>query len=190
MKAITKRLLHAVFLVLACPLAILCLFGRLKALYTIGAHASATVPGIIGDYYRVAFYRMTLAHCSMVSRISYGTFFAHPEARVAADVYIGSYCVLGKVEIGPRTQIASGVQILSGRHQHSRDAEGRMLGTEHRSLSTVSIGADCWIGAAAVVMADVGPGTTVGAGSIVTKAAPGGVVVAGNPARIIATPEH
>lgn len=45
------------------------------------------------------------------------------------------------------------------------------------------IGADCWIGDAAVIMADIGDGATVGAGSVVTRSVPPATVVAGNPAR-------
>lgn len=180
-----KRLLQAVSLLIAFPFAALAFFGRSPMLYTMGAHGFAQIPGIAGDYLRIAFYRLTLKECSLDSRISFGSFFAQPDARVGSGVYIGSYCVLGRSNIGPRTQIASGVQILSGSHQHSRDSEGRVKGADTGRFTEVSIGADCWIGAAAIVMADVGAGSTVGAGSIVTRPVPAGVVVAGNPARIL-----
>jgi acetyltransferase-like isoleucine patch superfamily enzyme len=49
----------------------------------------------------------------------------------------------------------------------------------------VGIGANCWIGASAIVMAAVGEGSTIGAGSIVTKAIPARVIAAGNPARVL-----
>ena len=49
----------------------------------------------------------------------------------------------------------------------------------------VSIGKDSWIGAAAIVMTDVGDRVTIGAGSVVTKPVPDGVVAAGNPARVL-----
>ena len=49
----------------------------------------------------------------------------------------------------------------------------------------VRIGAGSWIGAAAVVMADVGPESVVGAGSVVTQPVPGGVVAAGVPSRVV-----
>ena len=185
MRQTAKALLRALFSLIAFPLAAVCGFGRIQAIYTMGAHLCALAPGIAGDYLRVAFYRMTLEECSYAARISFGTYFAHREARVAAGVYIGSYCVMGKVEIGPRTQIASGVQILSGSRQHQRDAMGQIEGAEHGVFQTVSVGADCWIGAAAVIMADIGAGATVGAGSIVTKPVDSGVVVAGNPARVL-----
>lgn len=181
-----KRLAQGVALVLVAPAALLCGFGRVRMVFTIFAHGYAQAPGILGDYLRIAFYRLTLEQCSLNSRISFGSFFAHPEARVAEGVYIGSYCVLGRVHIGARTQIASAVQVLSGKHQHARDAEGRITGSElGSSFTTVAIGEDCWIGAAAIVMADVGDRVTIGAGAIVTKAIPEGSVAVGNPARVL-----
>ena len=47
------------------------------------------------------------------------------------------------------------------------------------------IGAGAWIGSAAVVLADVGRGTIVGAGSVVTKPLPDDVIAAGVPAKVI-----
>lgn len=153
-----------------------------------GAQWCAMVPGLPGDYLRIAFCRLTLEACSPESRLQFGTFFAHPQSRIGKGVYIGSYCVLGRTTIGDRTQIASHVQILSGKRQHGRDAEGRIMGADHERFETVSIGADCWIGASAVIMAEVGAGATVGAGAIVTKPVPPGIVVAGNPAKpLVAT---
>jgi acetyltransferase-like isoleucine patch superfamily enzyme len=180
-----KRVVQAVSLVLAFPFAAIAGFGRFRLGYDLGAHSLATVPGVIGDYLRIAYYRLTLRDCSLFSRISFGSFFVHPETRIAPGVYIGSYCILGKCSIGERTQIASAVQILSGRHQHARDESGQIGGSEAGRIVEVQIGSDCWIGAAAIVMADVGDGSTVGAGSVVTRSVPPGVVAAGNPARIL-----
>jgi virginiamycin A acetyltransferase len=143
------------------------------------------VPGLPGDYMRIAYYRLTLDKCSLESRIQFGSFFAHPQATVARGVYIGSYCVLGRTSIGERTQIASGVQILSGGQQHRRDAEGRISGAEHGTFETVAIGADCWIGARAVVMAEVGEKTTIGAGSVVVRRIPPGCTAVGSPATVV-----
>jgi acetyltransferase-like isoleucine patch superfamily enzyme len=49
----------------------------------------------------------------------------------------------------------------------------------------VRIGADCWIGGGAIIMADVGPNTIIGAGAVVTRAIPANVIAAGVPARVI-----
>ncbi|HLH39844.1 MAG TPA: hypothetical protein VKX39_11910 [Bryobacteraceae bacterium] len=185
MKPAAKRIANFFFLLLALPFALLAGFGRVRPLFTMGAHLAALGPGILGDYFRAAYYRLTLAECSLAARISFGTFFAHRDARVAPGVYIGSFCVLGKVSIGERTQIASGVQILSGRRQHPRDAAGGLQGAEKGEFQRIEIGADCWIGASAIVMADVGNSSTVGAGSVVIRPVPDKIVVAGNPAKPI-----
>jgi virginiamycin A acetyltransferase len=145
------------------------------------------LPGLAGDHLRIAFYHLTLKECSLSSRISFGSFFAHPEAVVAPGVYIGSYSILGICTLGERTQIASGVHVLSGRRQHSRSQEGDIQGAESGEFSRVTIGANCWIGAGSIVMADVGEGTTIGAGSIVAKPIPANCVAVGNPAKVIKT---
>ena len=180
-----KLAANAVFLLLALPAAALSGFGRVELLFVMFAQACAMAPGLPGDFLRIAFYRLTLLDCSLGSRIGFGSFFAHREATVGSRVYIGSYCVLGRVSIGSRTQIASGVQVLSGRHQHVRDRSGQISGSQEGEFVTVTIGSDCWIGAAAIVMADIGANCTVGAGSVVTRPIPPGSVAVGSPARVI-----
>jgi acetyltransferase-like isoleucine patch superfamily enzyme len=184
-KRVLKSVALGVFLALVFPSAVLAGFGRWETAYAFLANAYALAPGKLGDYLRIAFYRLTLEACSLESCISFGSFFAHREVRLGAHVYIGSYCILGKTIIGERTQIASGVQILSGKQQHARDASGRITGSEHGAFTAVTIGADCWIGAAAVVMADVGEGSTIGAGSVVTRPIPPRSVAVGSPARVV-----
>ena len=178
-----KVAVQGLSLLVALPFAAMAGFGRFSHGFHALAQFFALVPGLIGDYTRVAFYVLTLQKCALRSRISFGSFFAHSSAVVGKGVYIGAYCVLGSCEIGEGTQIASHVQILSGPHQHHREADGYLLGASEKNFSHVTIGDCCWIGAAAVIMADVGPGTTIGAGAVVTRALPGGVVAVGNPAR-------
>jgi virginiamycin A acetyltransferase len=185
LKAAFKHVLHGVFLALAWPMALLTGFGRFESAFRFFAQWCALSPGLPGDYLRVAYYKLTLEACDLESRIEFGSFFAHPQARVAKLVYIGSYCVLGRASIGERTQIASAVQILSGRRQHARDRDGRILAGDLRTFDTVKIGADCWIGAGAIVMADVGAGSTVGAGSVVVRPIPPASVAVGSPARVV-----
>ena len=61
---------------------------------------------------------------------------------------------------------------------------------EPRSLTTgapIRIGDKCWIGGHVVVLPGVtiGERTTIGAGSVVTRSMPAGVLAAGNPCRVI-----
>lgn len=185
MKNLLKRSVQAVFLLLALPLAAIAGFGRWAGGFRFSGHVCAVAPGIVGDYLRIAFYKLTLKNCSLDSRVEFGSFFSHSGASLGDRVYIGPYCILGTCSIGDRTQIASLVQILSGRRQHSRDVSGNITGAEDGEFEEVRIGADCWIGASCVVMASVGTGTTIGAGAVVVKPIDAGVVAVGNPARVL-----
>ena len=124
------------------------------------AHVLALAPGMIGNFLRGAFYKLTLRECSIDTTIAFGSFFVHPDSSVGAYVSIGSYCVIGRASIGCRTQIASHVEITGGRHQHPRGAQG--FGSMVHGRTT--IGEGCWIGASAIVMGNVGSRTTIGAG--------------------------
>jgi acetyltransferase-like isoleucine patch superfamily enzyme len=184
-----KATVQGIALVVAFPLALLCAFGRFSLVFQTLAQLLAIVPGLPGDYLRVAYYFLTLRKCSLHSRVSFGSFFAQSSSTMGRGVYVGAYCVLGACSIGDRTQIASHVQLASGRHQHVRDVDGRILGAKEDEFKSVLIGHDCWIGASAIVLADVGAKTTVGAGAVVTRPMPESVVVVGNPARLL-EPQH
>jgi acetyltransferase-like isoleucine patch superfamily enzyme len=177
-----KRAVQAIAVILAFPAALLTFFGRLKPVYTFFAQGFAFAPGLPGSYLRAAYYKLTLSESSLDVRLSIGTYFVEPDSVLGAMVSIGSYCVIGRCAIGSRCQIASHVLIPSGRHQHSRDADGSL---SEGLAGRTNIGADCWIGDGAIVMADLGDGVTVGAGSVVPRAVPAQSIVAGNPARPI-----
>jgi virginiamycin A acetyltransferase len=177
-----KRLVQCAALAAEFPCALLCGFGKAERLYALFAHLHALLPGFIGEFCRAAFYKWTLRSCSIDTIIAFGTFFSQATASVEPHVSIGAYCVIGCVRIGARTQIASHVQIPSGRREHARSVNGRLNG---RIEEEVVIGTDCWIGSSAIVMADVGSRTTIGAGSVVVKEIPSDVVAVGNPAKVI-----
>lgn len=164
------------------PSALLSGFGQIKVMYIFFAQLFALFPGIVGTFLRSAFYKYTLLECSIDTTISFGTFFSSRDARVGANVAIGSFCVIGRARIGMRTQVSSHVEIPSGRYQHSRDEQGRFLDSES---GEVVIGSDCWIGASAVIMANVGDQSTIGAGSVVVKDIPDHVIAVGVPAKPI-----
>jgi hypothetical protein len=66
MRRLLKACVNALFLVLAFPAALLSGFGRLKPVYTFFAHADATVPGGIGDFFRGVYYHLTLRQFEML----------------------------------------------------------------------------------------------------------------------------
>jgi virginiamycin A acetyltransferase len=184
LKEIAKSTGRIAALCVALPFAVAALFGRFRPGFEFCAQLLAFAPGLAGSYLRVAYYRMTLKSCSPDIFVGLGSFFAHPETEVESGVGIGAYCVLGRVKLGKNSLLASGVQILSGGQQHLRDPDGHLI-SEGGVFTKVTVGRDCWIGAAATVMSNLGEQVTVAAGSVVAKDVAARAVVAGNPARVV-----
>jgi virginiamycin A acetyltransferase len=160
------------------------LMGKDRALEG-STQALAWLPGLTGQYLRRAFLRRTLAYCDPTATIEFGTVFSQAGARIDAHVYIGPRCHIGLVHVERDVLIAAGVHIPSGgaTHDFSDLSVPIRLQPHHRSM--VRIGAGSWIGSAAVVMADIGRDTVVGAGSVVTRPLPDFAVAAGSPARVL-----
>jgi acetyltransferase-like isoleucine patch superfamily enzyme len=147
-------------------------------------HTLSLVPGVTGEYLRRAFLARSLARCAPSATIGFGVLFSQSGARIDENVYIGPRCDLGLVHLERDVLIAAGVHIPSGPHTHGTESSAPIREQEGlRRL--VRIGAGSWIGNHAVVLADVGRGTVVGAGAVVTRPLPDRVVAAGAPARII-----
>jgi virginiamycin A acetyltransferase len=159
------------------------LVGPNRALES-STQALSLIPGLAGQYLRRAFLSRVLAHCASTTAISFGTLFSQTGARVDDHVYIGPRCHLGLVHLERDVLLAAGVHIPSGGHVHGTDTAAPIRHQEAKPR-LVTIGAGAWIGSNAVILADVGSDTIVGAGAVVTKPMPSGVVVAGVPARIV-----
>ncbi|MGN0107074.1 MAG: DapH/DapD/GlmU-related protein [Hominilimicola sp.] len=100
------------------------------------------------------------------------------------NVFINSGCRFqdqGGITIGSGCVIGHNVVIATLNHD--------LCPMRRRSLipSPVKIGCNVWIGSNATVLPGVtiGDGAVIGAGAVVTKDVPDGMVVVGNPARII-----
>jgi virginiamycin A acetyltransferase len=145
----------------------------------------ALVPGLAGQYLRRAFLAHALAGCHPSATISFGTIFSQAGARIDERVYVGAGCHLGLVHLERDVLLASGVHITSGRETHGSANPTVPIREQEGTRTLVRIGAGSWIGSAAVVMADVGCDSIVGAGAVVTKPIPDGVIAAGVPARIV-----
>ncbi|GJD45188.1 Maltose O-acetyltransferase [Methylobacterium cerastii] len=107
---------------------------------------------------------------------------------LGADVFLNFGCIVldvVAVTIGDGTQVGPGVQILTA--DHPRDAETRRSGLEFGR--PIAIGANVWIGGAALILpgVTVGDDAVIGAGAVVTRDVPAGATVVGNPARVVAT---
>lgn len=180
-----------VFLLALIPVAPLLLMSWLEKyltsselLFTLMSQSLAVVPGYPGVVLRSAFYFGTLNACSWESHVGFGSLFTHRGATLARHASMGAYCVIGHADIGERVMMGSRISIPSGKRQHFDD-EGQL--TRESRFGRVSVGADCWIGEGAILLADVGARCIVSAGAIVIDAIPSDSVAGGNPARVLKT---
>jgi virginiamycin A acetyltransferase len=160
------------------------LVGRDRALEG-STQVMGLVPGIVGQYVRRAFLARVLAECHASVTVEFGTLFSAAGARLEENVYVGPRCHLGLVHLERDVLIAAGVHIPSGGNIHDITDVSTAVRNQRFERTMVRIGAGAWVGSSAVVMADVGRNTVVGAGAVVTRPLPDGVVAAGVPARVV-----
>ena len=159
-------------------------------------------PDIFGTYWRLFFKSKMLKLCKKKFK-----HFAD-----SADFRPGAYAVgCSQISIGERVVIRPGtmlhgetasldqsiliendVMLGSGVHiyveNHCFDNLNiPIIDQGHYQAKQVVLKKGCWIGANTILLpgVSIGYNSVVGAGSIVTKSVPDGVVIAGNPARII-----
>lgn len=188
-KTIAKAVLHALATVAVLPWLLAywlgaALLGKDRALE--GASQSlALLPGLTGVFLRRAFLARVLLRCHWSAEVCFGTLFSQTGAVIDENVYVGPRCHLGLVHLEADVLVAAGVHIPSGGQTHYFDDPATPIREQGGERTKVTIGRGAWIGSAAIVLADVGAGTIVGAGSVVTKPLPAFVIAAGVPARVI-----
>jgi acetyltransferase-like isoleucine patch superfamily enzyme len=188
MRELLKSAVNALFRVLLAPLALLVILidatFRGEGAFHFFSQSFCSIPGKLGEYMRRAYYCWTLEKVGANLVVGYGSFFTHRGVRLGDGVWIGQYTLVGMADIGENVLVSDHVSILSGRRHHAFEGDGRLV-EDREKVAPVTIGRSVWIGAAATVMANVGEGSVVGAGSVVVHEVAPRSVVAGNPASLI-----
>lgn len=116
-----------------------------------------------------------------------GKSIIHSDLVAEEFVYIGKGCTIApKVKIGKYTMLAPNVKILGGDHIYNKPDTPVIFSGRPDMPSTI-IGQDAWIGANVLIMAgiQIGNGSIIAAGSVVTKDIPAYCIYGGNPAKFI-----
>lgn len=116
--------------------------------------------------------------------------FSYQNISLGNDIYIGANAVFqssyGKITIGDHVMFGPGVHIHGGNHKIREIGALLKYSTEKKEGEDglVVIEDDCWIGANAIILANVtiGRGSIVGAGAIVTHSIPPYSIYTGAPA--------
>jgi virginiamycin A acetyltransferase len=145
----------------------------------------ALAPGLPGMYVRRAFYRLTLDDCAADFFIGFGSVFTRRQVRVEHGVYIGPYSLIGAAMLRRGCLVGSRVSIVSGRKMHELQPDGTWGPASKSGLKPVEVGEHAWLGEASTIIADIGRGSLVAAGSVIAAPVPPGVMVAGNPGRFV-----
>src|SRR5262245_61757470 len=103
-RSATKAAANVVAMCLMTPLAATCFLERKlsrgEGIFNFWTHVLAVMPGQIGVFMRRGFYRLTLAACGRNLTVAFGGFFAHRDACVDDEVYIGPFAVIGRARLG------------------------------------------------------------------------------------------
>lgn len=188
MKSLVKQIAQGLSLLLILPMWIayrILSLGMGSTVFYGFSQLMGLLPGFTGNYLRYAFYRLTLARLGKDTCICFMATLSHPDTEIGAGAYIGPFVNLGLCSIGEDTLIGTGVHIMSGFTQHHHASLTIPIRHQGGTLTKVVIGQDCWIGNRAIIGADIGSKSIIGAGSLITKAIPEFSIAHGSPAKVI-----
>lgn len=138
-----------------------------------------------GNQIRYNFYKKTLKAVGENVLFSFGTIVTNRNTTIGSNVRFGPFNTIGLAKIGDDILTAQYVHILSGSRQHSFARKDIPIISQPGTIKCVEVAGDNWIGANVVIMDDVGLGTVLGSGSVITAVVTNMVVAAGNPCRVI-----
>ncbi len=138
----------------------------------------------------VSFYGFVNAYgCSLGAGTKVGPFVEiQKNVRIGARCKISSHSFLCEgVELEDEVFVGHGVMFVNDKYPRATNEDGSLQGGADWQVSPTRVCRRASIGSGATILCgvEIGAGSLVGAGAVVTRNVPPGVVVAGNPARVI-----
>jgi acetyltransferase-like isoleucine patch superfamily enzyme len=142
----------------------------------------------LGRDVRVADF-VNLYGCSVGDQTRIGPF-----VEIQKNASVGSKCKIQShtficegVTIEDNVFVGHGVTFVNDKYPRATNFSGDLQAEEDWSVESISVKKGATIGSGATILGNtnIGENAIVGAGSVVTRSVPPGVIVAGNPARVI-----
>jgi len=189
MKKIIKWLFISIIFICVLPFGLsarlLYIVFKSTVLFELFAQTFSLVPGFFGPAVRASFYKQTLAQSHLDLFVAFGGLVSKIDTKIGRSVTIAAYASVGLADLDDGAAIGNGVSVLSGAKHHNFDDPEKGIFETEAVFTRISIGKNVFIGDKAVVMANIGEKTIIGAGSIVVKDIPSYSIAVGNPARVI-----
>jgi maltose O-acetyltransferase len=151
---------------------------------------SAALPQTRGFRLRRALYRAAGIHIGSGVRLNGGVVFQYPNVSIGASTWVGRRSEFAcspraSVQIGANCDISQDVLFVTGSHEIGSAEKRAGSGLNQ----TITVGDGTWIGARVTILGgtDLGTGTVVAAGAVVTGSFPPNVLIGGVPAKVIRT---
>ncbi len=158
----------------------------------LGGDERPEIPGVrLGERVNIRYAQLSAAGANSIdegSKVSgkislgYATTIGRYAELVGGTISIGSYCSLA-----PHVAIYALNHPMN--HLTTYIGQGLWKGElkKHQAPQSVKIGSDVWLGHGVIVLAgvEIGDGSVIGAGAVVSKNIPPFTVAVGNPARVI-----
>jgi acetyltransferase-like isoleucine patch superfamily enzyme len=120
----------------------------------------------------------------------FATLMTYPggKIQIGRNCSINPFCVLyghGGLIVGDNVRMATHTVIIPA--EHNFDNHQQLITQQGLTKKGVIIGSDVWFGAGVIVLdgCEIGKGSVIGAGSVVTKNIPPYSIAVGSPARVI-----